>query len=53
MDAYTPGDYKQFYDDPRTRELYLKWAPLLLAAEDWHAEQAKEKKKNAKTTKTA
>ncbi len=37
VDAYTPGDYKQFYEDPRTRADYLRWAPLLLAAEDWHA----------------
>lgn len=40
VDAYTPGDYKQFYADPRTRADYLKWAPLLLAAEDWHAGKA-------------
>jgi len=37
VDAYTPGDYLQFFRDPRTRAKYLKWAPLLLAAEDWHA----------------
>lgn len=37
VSAYTPGDYKRFYGDPRTRAEYLKWAPLLLAAEDWHA----------------
>jgi hypothetical protein len=37
VSAYTPGDYKQFFNDPRTRQEYLKWAPLLLAAEDWHA----------------
>lgn len=36
VDAYTPGDYRMFFDDPRTREQYLKWAPILLAAEDWH-----------------
>jgi len=35
VDAYTKGDYKQFYEDPRTRAEYLKWAPLLLAAEDF------------------
>jgi len=35
--AYKPGDYKQFYLDPRTRAKYLGWAPLLLAAEEWHA----------------
>lgn len=37
VSAYTPGDYKQFFQDPRTRREYLKWAPLLLAAEDYHA----------------
>ncbi|MBF0391651.1 MAG: hypothetical protein HQL38_03115 [Alphaproteobacteria bacterium] len=37
VSAYKPGDYKQFFADPRTREQYLKWAPLLMAAEDWHA----------------
>lgn len=37
VSAYTPGDYKQFFQDPRTREEYLKWAPLMLAAEDYHA----------------
>jgi hypothetical protein len=37
VDAYTPGDYRLFFDDPRTRANYLRWAPILLAAEDWHA----------------
>lgn len=37
VSAYTPGDFRQFYADPRTRADYLKWAPLLLAAEEWHA----------------
>lgn len=37
VSAYTPGDYLIFFADPRTRADYLKWAPLLLAAEDWHA----------------
>jgi ribosomal protein L33 len=37
---YRPGDYRQFYADPRTRADYLKWAPYMLAAEDWHAAQA-------------
>lgn len=36
-DAYTPGDFKQFYDDPRTRAEYLKWAPVLLLAEEYKA----------------
>ena len=37
MDAYKPGDYLQFFNDPRTRAKYLKWAPLLLEAEEYHA----------------
>jgi len=37
VSAYKPGDFKQFFSDPRTRREYLKWAPLLLAAEDYHA----------------
>lgn len=37
VSAYQPGDYKRFFHDPRTRADYLKWAPILLAAEDWHA----------------
>jgi hypothetical protein len=37
LDAYTKGDYHKFYDDPRTRADYLKWAPLLLPAEEWVA----------------
>lgn len=39
VEAYTPGDYKIFYADPRTRAMYIDWAPLLLAAEDWHAKK--------------
>lgn len=42
VSAYTPGDYRLFFDDPRTRRDYLRWAPMLLAAEDWHAEKANE-----------
>lgn len=37
IDAYTPGDYRQFFADPRTRAAYLQWAPLLLTAEEYHA----------------
>jgi hypothetical protein len=37
VSAYKPGDFKQFFDDPRTRREYLQWAPLMLAAEDYHA----------------
>lgn len=44
VDAYQTGDYKQFFEDPRTREEYLKWAPLLLAAEDFKAGNKKGKK---------
>lgn len=39
VSAYVPGDFKVFFDDPRTRMDYLKWAPLLLAAEDFHAKK--------------
>lgn len=41
VDAYKPGDYKQFYADPRTRADYLKWAPLLLEAENFHGRRDK------------
>lgn len=37
VDAYTPGDFHIFFDDPRTRLDYLQWAPLLLEAEEYHA----------------
>jgi hypothetical protein len=37
VDAYRPGDFRQFFDDPRTRTEYLQWAPLLLEAEEYHA----------------
>lgn len=37
VDAYQAGDYKRFFSDPRTREEYLQWAPLLLAAEEYKA----------------
>lgn len=40
VSAYKPGDFRRFYQDSRTRAQYLKWAPMLLAAEDWW--QAKE-----------
>lgn len=39
VDAYEVGDFKIFYADPRTRADYLKWAPLLLAAEDFKAKE--------------
>jgi len=37
VSAYKPGDFRQFFQDPRTRAQYLKWAPLLIAAEEYHA----------------
>lgn len=35
ISAYKKGDYLQFFLDPRTRENYLKWAPLLMEAENY------------------
>jgi hypothetical protein len=46
IDAYQPGDYKKFFADPRTRAEYLKWAPLLLTAEDYYAGKRNLRKKN-------
>lgn len=37
VSAYKTGDFKQFYQDPRTRADYYEWAELLLSAEEWHA----------------
>jgi hypothetical protein len=37
VDAYKPGDFHLFFDDPRTRQEYLHWAPMLLEAEECHA----------------
>ena len=37
VSAYRPGDFRQFFDDPRTRANYLQWAHLLLEAEEYHA----------------
>jgi hypothetical protein len=42
VDAYKPGDFHIFFDDPRTRREYLEWAPLLLEAEECHAGNRKE-----------
>ena len=42
ISAYQSGDYLQFFNDPRTREQYLKWAPLLLTAEDYLANKKQE-----------
>lgn len=44
VSAYTPGDYKIFFADPRTRADYLQWAPFLLAAEDHHAGNTRKKR---------
>jgi hypothetical protein len=44
VSAYTPGDFKIFFSDPRTRADYLQWAPFLLAAEDHHAGKTKKKR---------
>lgn len=41
ISAYKKGDYLQFFRDPRTREKYLQWAPLLMAAEQYVTQQAK------------
>lgn len=46
VDAYQVGDFKQFFNDPRTRADYLQWATLLLTCEEWHAGN---KKVNGKT----
>lgn len=37
VSAYHPGDFKRFYDDPRSRAEYAKWGYQLLAAEEYHA----------------
>ena len=44
ISAYTPGDFKLFYADPRSRRNYLKWAPFLLTAEDYYAGKVKLRK---------
>lgn len=41
VSAYTAGDYKLFYNDPRTRTRYLQWAPFLLRGEDFAMGKAK------------
>lgn len=37
ISTYTPGDFHLFFDDARTRADYLRWAPLLLEAEEFYA----------------
>lgn len=39
VEAYQPGDYKPFLCDAHLKGEYLKWAPQLLSAEDWHLER--------------
>lgn len=41
VDAYELGDFKLFFNDPRTRAQYIKWAPLLIAAEQHHLSKAR------------
>jgi hypothetical protein len=53
VDAYTPGDFHLFYDDPRTRADYLRWAPILLACEDWHHARRQAQVDEAKTKSTS
>lgn len=48
VSAYTPGDFLQFFQDPRTRASYLQWAPYLLAAEEYHAAQGNPQQKRKK-----
>lgn len=35
LSAYKPGDFRQFFADPRSRAKYLAWAPILLSAEEY------------------
>lgn len=37
ISGYKPGDFRQFFNDPRTRREYYKWAHLLLTAEEYYA----------------
>lgn len=48
VSAYKPGDFHIFFDDPRTRVDYVKWAPILLRAEDWYA-KGKNKQRKGKS----
>ena len=53
VDAYKPGDYRLFFDDPRTRADYLEWAPLLLLAEEYRAGNLKLRKEKPLPTRKA
>lgn len=35
IEFYKKGDYKTFFEDKRTRKNYMKWAPFMLAAEEF------------------
>lgn len=37
VDAYKPGEFKPFFANPHTRTDYMRWAPFLLTAEEYHA----------------
>lgn len=37
LSAYQAGDMRRFFEDPRTRAEYLKWAPVLILAEEYVA----------------
>lgn len=37
VSAYRKGDYKQFFNDPRTRAEYIQWAGYLLTSEEYLA----------------
>lgn len=50
VSAYTPGDYKMFFADPRTRAAYLQWAPFLLRGEDFAAGKVKVRGEEAPKT---
>lgn len=41
VSAYRPGDFRRFFADSRTRQQYLKWGPMLIAAEEYHAGNSK------------
>lgn len=41
VSAYKPGDFKLFFRDARTRKQYLKWAKVLITAEEYHAGEIK------------
>lgn len=43
IDKYELGDFVRFYQDPRTRAQYLRWAPLLLAAEEYRVQNPRKK----------